>query len=145
MRMRAHTGRPVPPSRGVWPHMRAAAAPPSGGVWPHVRAAAAPPLPPGPDLLPRARCGGRFDTACRVYSSLIGNMATDGASAAKYYYFVRYSRCNVRAPPPRISTRFAPPDLLPNGVNLQAYGPLRVPHRAGVRAADATKHGAPLC
>lgn len=30
-----------------------------------------------------------FDTACKLYSQLVGNMATDGASAAKYYYFVR--------------------------------------------------------
>jgi 6-phosphofructokinase 1 len=30
-----------------------------------------------------------YDTACRVYSSLIGHLQTDAASAAKYYYFVR--------------------------------------------------------
>lgn len=30
-----------------------------------------------------------FDTSCKLYSQLVGNMATDGASAAKYYYFVR--------------------------------------------------------
>lgn len=30
-----------------------------------------------------------FDTACKVFSQLIGNMATDAASAAKYYYFTR--------------------------------------------------------
>jgi len=30
-----------------------------------------------------------FDTAARCYSQLIGNLATDAASAAKYYYFVR--------------------------------------------------------
>ena len=29
------------------------------------------------------------DTACRVYASLIGNLATDAASARKYWYFVR--------------------------------------------------------
>lgn len=30
-----------------------------------------------------------FDTACRVYASLVGNLATDAASACKYWYFVR--------------------------------------------------------
>lgn len=30
-----------------------------------------------------------FDTACKVYSSLIGNIAIDGMSATKYYYFIR--------------------------------------------------------
>lgn len=30
-----------------------------------------------------------YDTACRVYASLIGHLQTDAASAAKYYYFVR--------------------------------------------------------
>lgn len=30
-----------------------------------------------------------FDTACRVYSELIGNLCTDGNSAKKYYYFIR--------------------------------------------------------
>jgi len=30
-----------------------------------------------------------YDSACRVYSSLIGHLQTDAASAAKYYYFVR--------------------------------------------------------
>jgi len=30
-----------------------------------------------------------FDTACRVYASLVGNLATDAASARKYWYFVR--------------------------------------------------------
>eukprot|EP00747_Dinoflagellata_sp_TGD_P110834 gnl/TRDRNA2_/TRDRNA2_171080_c3_seq2.p1 gnl/TRDRNA2_/TRDRNA2_171080_c3~~gnl/TRDRNA2_/TRDRNA2_171080_c3_seq2.p1 ORF type:complete len:1010 (+),score=212.84 gnl/TRDRNA2_/TRDRNA2_171080_c3_seq2:273-3032(+) len=30
-----------------------------------------------------------FDTACRVYSSLVGNLQTDAASASKYYYFIR--------------------------------------------------------
>lgn len=30
-----------------------------------------------------------FDTACKVYSQLIGNIATDGNSAKKYYYFCR--------------------------------------------------------
>lgn len=30
-----------------------------------------------------------FDTACKVYAQLVGNMATDGRSAAKYYYFCR--------------------------------------------------------
>jgi diphosphate--fructose-6-phosphate 1-phosphotransferase len=30
-----------------------------------------------------------FDTAARCYAQLIGNLATDAASAAKYYYFVR--------------------------------------------------------
>jgi len=30
-----------------------------------------------------------FDTASRVYASLIGNLATDAASARKYWYFVR--------------------------------------------------------
>jgi len=30
-----------------------------------------------------------YDTACRVYSSLVGHLQTDAASAAKYYYFVR--------------------------------------------------------
>jgi pyrophosphate--fructose-6-phosphate 1-phosphotransferase len=30
-----------------------------------------------------------FDTACKVYSQLIGNIATDGNSAKKYYYFLR--------------------------------------------------------
>lgn len=27
-----------------------------------------------------------FDTACRVYASLVGNLATDAASARKYWY-----------------------------------------------------------
>ena len=30
-----------------------------------------------------------FDTACRVYASLVGNLAKDAASARKYWYFVR--------------------------------------------------------
>ena len=30
-----------------------------------------------------------FDTACRVYAGIIGNLATDAASARKYWYFVR--------------------------------------------------------
>jgi len=30
-----------------------------------------------------------FDTAARVYASLVGNLATDAASARKYWYFVR--------------------------------------------------------
>lgn len=30
-----------------------------------------------------------FDTATRVYSQLVGNMATDGNSAKKYWYFVK--------------------------------------------------------
>lgn len=30
-----------------------------------------------------------FDTATKVYSQLIGNIATDGSSARKYYYFMR--------------------------------------------------------
>jgi pyrophosphate--fructose-6-phosphate 1-phosphotransferase len=30
-----------------------------------------------------------FDTACRVYGSLVGNLAKDAASACKYWYFVR--------------------------------------------------------
>ncbi len=30
-----------------------------------------------------------FDTATKVFSQLVGNMATDGNSAKKYYYFVR--------------------------------------------------------
>ena len=30
-----------------------------------------------------------FDTASRVMSQLVGNIATDCASARKYYYFVR--------------------------------------------------------
>jgi 6-phosphofructokinase 1 len=30
-----------------------------------------------------------FDTACKVYSQLVGNMCTDCNSAKKYYYFVR--------------------------------------------------------
>lgn len=30
-----------------------------------------------------------FDTACRVYASLVGNLATDAASARKYWYFIR--------------------------------------------------------
>jgi len=30
-----------------------------------------------------------FDTACKVYSELIGNIATDGCSSRKYYYFIR--------------------------------------------------------
>lgn len=30
-----------------------------------------------------------FDTACRIYSELIGNLCTDGNSAKKYYYFIR--------------------------------------------------------
>jgi diphosphate-dependent phosphofructokinase len=30
-----------------------------------------------------------IDTACRVYASLVGNLATDAASARKYWYFVR--------------------------------------------------------
>lgn len=30
-----------------------------------------------------------FDTASKVYASLIGNLATDSASARKYWYFVR--------------------------------------------------------
>jgi len=30
-----------------------------------------------------------FDTASRVYASLVGNLATDAASARKYWYFVR--------------------------------------------------------
>jgi diphosphate--fructose-6-phosphate 1-phosphotransferase len=30
-----------------------------------------------------------FDTACRVYASLVGNLAKDAASACKYWYFVR--------------------------------------------------------
>ena len=34
-----------------------------------------------------AMCG--FDTASKVFSHLIGNVATDCASAAKYYYFMR--------------------------------------------------------
>ena len=30
-----------------------------------------------------------FDTACRVYSELVGNLMVDAASADKYYHFVR--------------------------------------------------------
>lgn len=30
-----------------------------------------------------------YDTACRVYASMIGHLQTDAASAAKYYYFIR--------------------------------------------------------
>ena len=30
-----------------------------------------------------------FDTATKVYAQLVGNMATDGNSAKKYYYYVR--------------------------------------------------------
>ena len=30
-----------------------------------------------------------FDTACRVYAGLVGNLAKDAASACKYWYFVR--------------------------------------------------------
>lgn len=30
-----------------------------------------------------------FDTACKCYASLIGNLNTDASSARKYYYFVR--------------------------------------------------------
>ena len=30
-----------------------------------------------------------FDTASKVYGSLVGNLATDAASARKYWYFVR--------------------------------------------------------
>jgi pyrophosphate--fructose-6-phosphate 1-phosphotransferase len=30
-----------------------------------------------------------FDTACKVYSELIGNIAKDAASAKKYYHFIR--------------------------------------------------------
>lgn len=30
-----------------------------------------------------------FDTACRVYASIVGNLAADAASARKYWYFVR--------------------------------------------------------
>lgn len=30
-----------------------------------------------------------YDTACRVYASMVGHLQTDAASAAKYYYFIR--------------------------------------------------------
>lgn len=30
-----------------------------------------------------------FDTAVKVYSQLVGNTAIDGASARKYWYFMR--------------------------------------------------------
>ena len=30
-----------------------------------------------------------FDTACKAYSQLIGNMCADGNSAKKYWYFIR--------------------------------------------------------
>ena len=30
-----------------------------------------------------------FDSSTKVYSSLIGHLATDAASARKYYYFIR--------------------------------------------------------
>jgi hypothetical protein len=30
-----------------------------------------------------------FDTACKVYSELIGNIAMDSLSAKKYYHFIR--------------------------------------------------------
>ena len=50
-----------------------------------------------------------FDTACRVYSSLVGNLATDAASARKYWYFVRmmgrspsHITCGSRAHEPRL-------------------------------------------
>jgi diphosphate--fructose-6-phosphate 1-phosphotransferase len=34
-------------------------------------------------------CSFGFDTACRTFSELIGNIATDGASSRKYHNFVR--------------------------------------------------------
>ena len=34
-----------------------------------------------------------FDTATKVYAQLVGNMATDGNSAKKYYYYVRLMGC----------------------------------------------------
>lgn len=30
-----------------------------------------------------------FDTACKIYSEIIGNIATDALSAKKYYYFIK--------------------------------------------------------
>ena len=41
------------------------------------------------DLLVHSEGSIGFDTACRVYASIVGNLATDAASARKYWYFVR--------------------------------------------------------
>lgn len=41
-----------------------------------------------------------FDTAVKVYSQLVGNTAIDGASARKYWYFMRLMG-QVHTPLPR--------------------------------------------
>jgi hypothetical protein len=32
-----------------------------------------------------------FDTACKVYSEMIGNIMIDALSAKKYYHFIRFA------------------------------------------------------
>lgn len=41
-----------------------------------------------------------FDTAVKAYSQLVGNTAIDGASARKYWYFMRVMG-QARSPPPK--------------------------------------------
>ena len=56
-----------------------------------------PPLRPGPPAVPSAgdlknadvKASFGFDTACKVFSEMIGNIMIDAMSAKKYYHFVR--------------------------------------------------------